>query len=253
MSPKRLFDNKIFRILLAAVFWTAAWQFCAWRVGIELLLPRPLTALRALFAAVQEPGFWATVLLSLWRVFAGFAVGVAVGALLAVLTSASRLCDAIFAPAIRMIRAVPVASFIILALIWLKSTILPAFIAGLIVLPVVWANLCEGIRQTDQGLLELARVYRFGRLKTLRLVYLPSVAPYFQSACVTALGLAWKSGIAAEVLCQPRTAIGTQLYYAKIYLETERLFAWTIVVIVLSLLVETALRALLRRMGGGRA
>ena len=249
---KQVLSNKAIRILLAAVFWTAAWQFAAWRVGIELLLPHPLTALRALWAALQETDFWLIVLKSLVRVFGGFLVGLAIGAVLAVLTTVSRLCDAIFAPAIRMIRAVPVASFIILALIWLESTILPAFIAGLIVLPVVWSNLCEGIRQTSPELLELARVYRFGRIKTLRRIYIPSVAPYFQSASVTALGLAWKSGIAAEVLCQPREAIGTQLYYAKIYLETERLFAWTIVVIALSFLVEVVLTRLLRWMGGGR-
>ncbi len=247
----KILENKVFRTLLAAAFWVAVWQLAALSVGKELLLPKPLTALRALWSALREAGFWATVGLSLLRVFCGFLAGALVGMLLAVLTSWSRLCAVIFEPAIKMIRAVPVASFIILALIWLKSTVLPAFIAALIVLPVVWSNLCEGIRQTDRNLLEVAAVYRFGRLKTFRQVYLPSVAPYFQSACVTSLGLAWKSGIAAEVLCQPRKAIGTQLYYAKIYLNTDSLFAWTVVVILLSMLVEGALAWVLKRMGGG--
>lgn len=246
----RLLDYKIIRILLAAVFWIAAWQAAACAVGKELLLPRPITAARALVAAVRDTGFWGIVLRSLLRVFLGFAAGALLGVVLAVLSCWSKLCDTIFAPAIRMIRAVPVASFIILALIWLHSTILPAVIAGLIVLPVVWSNLCTGIRETDVQLLELAKVFRFGAFGTLRQVYLPSVAPYFQSACITSLGLAWKSGIAAEVLCQPRFAIGTQLYYAKIYFNTDSLFAWTVVVIVLSLLVEGALAKLLKRMGG---
>lgn len=248
----RLLDYKIIRILLAAVFWIAAWQAAALAVGKELLLPRPSIAAQALLEAVRDAGFWGIVLRSLLRVFLGFAAGVLLGAVLAVLSCWSKLCDTVFAPAIQMIRAVPVASFIILALIWLESTVLPAVIAGLIVLPVVWSNLCTGIRQTDVQLLEVAKIYKFGAWGTLRQVYLPSVAPYFQSACITSLGLAWKSGIAAEVLCQPRFAIGTQLYYAKVYFETPQLFAWTVVVIVLSLLVEGALAKMLKGMGGRR-
>jgi len=249
----RLLNYKIVRILLAAIFWIAAWQAASLAVGKELLLPRPVTVAHALAAAIRDTAFWGIVLRSLLRVFLGFAAGVLLGVVLAVLSCCSKLCDTIFAPAIQMIRAVPVASFIILALLWLKSTILPAVIAGMIVLPVVWSNLCTGIRQTDVQLLEVAKVFRFGAWGTLRQVYLPSVAPYFQSACITSLGLAWKSGIAAEVLCQPKFAIGTQLYFAKVYFETPDLFAWTVVVIVLSLLVEGALAKVLKKMGGRRA
>lgn len=246
----RLLDYKIIRILLAAIFWIAAWQAIAMSVGKELLLPGPMIAARALAAAIRDTAFWGIVLRSLLRVFLGFAAGVLLGAVLAVLSCCSKLCDTIVAPAIQMIRAVPVASFIILAQLWLHSTILPAVIAGMIVLPVVWSNLCTGIRQTDAQLLEVAKVFRFGAWGTLRQVYLPSVAPYFQAACLTSLGLAWKSGIAAEVLGQPKLAIGTQLYYAKVYFETPELFAWTVVVIVLSLLVESAMTRVLKRMGG---
>ena len=246
----KLLKNQLIRFLLAAIFWIAVWQIAALSVGTELLLPRPLTALQALLEAVRDTSFWSIVLRSIVRVFFGFMAGVLIGMIFAVLTSCSRICDVLLSPAIRMIRAVPVASFIILALIWLKSTILPAFIAALIVLPTVWGNLCEGIRQTNTQLLEVARIYRFGRAKTIRYVYVPSVAPYFQSACLTSLGLAWKSGIAAEVLCQPRMAIGTQLYYSKIYLNTDSLFAWTVVVIVLSFLLEVLVRKLLKRIGG---
>ena len=69
----------------------------------------------------------------------------------------------------------------------------------------------------------------------------------------TAIGLAWKSGVAAEVLCLPKAAIGTQVYYSKIYLETPSLFAWTAVVIVLSMLLERIVRRLLGVKGGRKA
>ena len=139
------------------------------------------------------------------------------------------------------------ASFILLVILWAPTGQVPVVVSALMVLPVVWGNVSRGITQTDPLLLEAARAYRFGRWKRVRLVYLPSVLPYFASGCHTALGLAWKSGVAAEVLCVPRLAIGTQVYYSKIYLETPALFAWTAVVLVLSFALEGLLGALLSR------
>jgi len=204
-----------------------------------------------LAALAARPSFWRTAAVSLGRIFGGFALGAAVGTLLAVITSALSWADWLFRPMVKVIRAVPVASFIVLVLLWASTGRVPAIVSGLMVLPVLWGNVCKGISQTDGQLLEAARAYRFGRWKTLRLVYVPSVLPYFASGCATGLGLAWKAGVAAEVLCQPRLAIGTQVYRAKITLETPDLFAWTAVVIVLSFLLEYALGLLFRRLGRG--
>ncbi len=115
------------------------------------------------------------------------------------------------------------------------------------VMPVVWANVRQGIDSASGQLLEMARVYRFGRAKTLKLIYAPAGYPYFRAACVTSLGLAWKSGIAAEVLCQPRFALGSGLYFSKLHLETAQLFAWTAVIIILSMLLERLLTRLVKR------
>jgi NitT/TauT family transport system permease protein len=106
------------------------------------------------------------------------------------------------------------------------------------VIPIVWGSLCTAITETDKDLLEMAKLYRFGTTKTIRLIYVPSALPLFKSACNTSIGLSWKSGIAAEVLCLPRFSVGTYLYYSKIYLETPSLFAWTAVVIILSFALE---------------
>ena len=154
-------------------------------------------------------------------------------------------------PAVRVIRATPVASFILLVILWFPTGQVPVVVSALMVLPVVWGNVKRGVAQTNPLLLEAARVYRFGRWKTVRLVYIPSVLPYFASGCHTALGLAWKAGVAAEVLCVPRLAIGTQVYFSKIYLETPALFAWTLVVLALSFLLEQGLGALLGRLEKG--
>ena len=99
---------------------------------------------------------------------------------------------------------------------------------------VVWGNVEKGIRATDPQLLEMARTYRFSPPKTLRRVWIPSVMPYFMAACTTGLGFAWKSGIAAEVICRPAQSIGKYLQDAKLTLETPDVFAWTLVIVLLS-------------------
>lgn len=250
--------KKLHRVLLPPVFWLGVWQLAAFLVelsvegrGNELLLPYPLSVARSLLRLGGTPAFWETAAASLGRILAGLAAGVLAGAVLAVLTCASRWCDRLLAPAIRVIRATPVASFILLVLLWTGRNSVPTVIAVLMVLPVVWANLVKGIQSTDPKLLELAKAYRFSRLKTVRLVYLPALRPYFSAALTTSMGLAWKSGAAAEVLCLPKRAIGTQIYNSKLYLEIPDLFAWTVVVVALSMILEKLLGFAMERWNGG--
>ncbi len=229
------------RTAAAMLFWIAVWQCAAFFVGKEVLIPSPVRVVRRLWELAGQEAFWTMAGASLWRVLLGFAAALAAGILLAVLTAASRICRALLQPLVSVIRATPVASFIILALVWLQSARVPVFISFLTVVPIVWANVESGILQTDQKLLEMAKLYRFSRWKTLRHVYIPSVQPYFLSAFTTGLGFAWKSGIAAEVIANTRNSVGGQIYNAKIYLETPDLFAWTLVVIALSMLLEKLL------------
>lgn len=251
MTRSTICLKRFLRTAAAAAFWLALWQAAALCAGRELILPSPLTVLRRLGALAGTGEFWLTAALSLGRILLGLAWGAAAGCALAALTSTLRWADTLLSPAIRMVRATPVASFILLVLLWTARGAVPVVISGLMVLPVVWDNVSRGVRQCDPKLLELARAYRFSRWKTARLVLLPAVRPYFFSALTNGAGLAWKSGVAAEVLCLPRPSIGTQIYHSKLYLETPDLFAWTLTVILLSLLLERLVRLLLRRGGEG--
>ena len=250
--------KKLIYTLLPPAFWLGAWQLCAFLVdchvqgrGNELLLPYPAAVLAALVRLAGTSAFWGTVAATLGRILAGMVLGTALGGLLAALTFLSPWADRLLSPAIRVIRATPVVSFILLILLWMGRDRVPVVISALMVLPVVWGNLSRGLGETDPQLLELARAYRFSLFKTIKLIYLPSLRPYFLSAVTTSMGLAWKSGVAAEVLCLPRPSIGTQIYNAKLYLEVPDLFAWTVVVVALSLALEKLLRALLRSRKGG--
>ena len=155
-----------------------------------------------------------------------------------------------------MIKATPVASFIILSLVWLGTAAVPIFMAFLMVLPIIWANVMQGIHGVDREYLEMARIFAMSRGKRLMKIYIPCVLPYFIAGCRSALGIAWKAGIAAEVLATPAGSIGKNLYEAKIYLNTADVFAWTAVVVIMSLVIEKLFLRILhlatRRWQGGQ-
>jgi len=164
-----------------------------------------------------------------------------------VVTSVSSLADMLTAPAMTAIQATPVASFAILVLIWLNRDFVPVLICMLMVLPVIWNSVSAGIRMTDPQLLEMAKVYRLSFMLRLRRIWVPSVLPYFRAACINALGLGWKAGIAAEVLTVPKLSIGRMISEGKLYVMTEDMFAWTLTVVILSILLQKWMLRLLNR------
>lgn len=230
-------DKKGVRLWAAAV-WLAVWEAVSVLIGHEILLASPLRVLARLFELGVTAEYWQSVMFSLFRIAGGFLLALACGCAMGVLASRFTRFRELLAPAMATIKATPVASFIILVLIWLPSRGLSVFISFLMVLPVIYTNVCTGIECTDSRLLEMARVFRVPRARVWRVVYLSQAMPHIRSACSVALGLSWKAGIAAEVIGIPRGSIGERLYSAKIYLETPDLFAWTLTVILASLLFE---------------
>ena len=241
--------------LWAAAFWLLVWEgaslaLAATTGGRMLLLASPVQALGRLLALAGTAAFWQAVAFSSLRILGGFLLACALAAVLAPLAARFQWIRDLLSPLVAVVKAVPVVSFIILALIWFSSRSLSVLISFLIVLPVLYTNLLSGIRAADPQLLEMARVFRVPALRGIRYVYLPQVLPYFRSACGSALGLCWKSGIAAEVIGVPDFSIGANLYEAKIYLDTASLFAWTLAIILIASCFEKILLRLMTAAGG---
>lgn len=235
------------RYALIALVWIGIWlllAFLAKREGNELIFPSPVDVLGRFFEFCGTAEFYKTVFYSLLRVLIGNIAAILLGVVLAILTSRFGFFGDFIRPMMTVIKSTPVASFIILALVLMSRSLLPVFIVFLIVLPVVWANVHEGITSTDKKLKEVATVFGISFGKCLSSLYIPTVAPYFRSALLSSVGLAWKAGIAAEVLAAPSASIGKKLFESKQYLETVDLFAWTLAVIIMSLLVESAALAI---------
>ena len=234
-------------VIIGLVVLIAIWWIIAALIGSALILPSPPEVLARLFELAGTGEFWLITGSSLLRILIGFACGMIVGVLLAVGMHWNRVLRTIFFPVIHIVRATPVVSFIIIALIFIQTPFLPSFISFLMVLPVAWQNIETGLSNVDQKLLEMADLFQMGRWRKIRYIYVDSLKPYFLSAASSCMGLAWKSGVTAEVIAAPVLAIGRQLDEAKVYLQTTDLFAWTITLIVISLILETLIKWVIQK------
>ncbi|MBQ3202586.1 MAG: ABC transporter permease subunit [Clostridia bacterium] len=244
--------DKLLRFLRAVAivaFWLGIWAGGCYLANRTLFwpLPYPWDVAKSLWRLMGETVFWSAVGTSLLRVITGFALALVVGVVLAMLTARFAVLHALFSPILSAVKAAPVASFIFVAFLWIRAERMPAFIAFLMVIPLVWENVRQGILHTDRKLLEMAQVFRLSRGERLRYVRLPAVKPYLQAAVTTGFGFAWKAGVAAEILCWPADSIGYHIAAAKTTLETADVFAWTAVVVVLSVVLERLLRRVINR------
>ena len=200
-----------------------------------LLLPSPLDALARLGELVMTVPFWRAVGRSSLRILSGFLIGSVLGIALAAPSAAWKPFRAWMAPAVAAVKAVPVASFTILALVWLDSRSLAVFIAALMSFPAVYLGVLEGVERTDPKLLEVADAFHVPFRRRVWAVYLPQTLPSFRTAASLSMGLCWKAGAAAEVIGLPSGSLGERLYTSKIYFLTADLFAWTAVIVLLSM------------------
>lgn len=223
-----------------AIFWLAVWQLAYVIIQKDIYLPSPVDVFVKLQELILLKTFWISTAYTMYRVAVGLFLSILLGVVLGFLASVNRLVFDLLFPAVSAIKSTPVMSFIIIALIWFSSTNVPIFICFLMCFPIIYTNVIEGIRNVDGKLLEMATMFRVRKMTIIKNIYIPSIKPYILAASLTALGLGWKVSVAAEVLSHPRFAIGSNLYSAKVYLDSAELFAWTIVVILLSLFLESA-------------
>jgi len=234
-------------VLAGAAVWLVLWQIVAMVVNQAIVVASPIQVLQALARLATTAPFWATAWTSFWHIGAGFGLAIVLGSALAWAASWHPFADALISPPIRATRSVPVVSFIILLLIWGGSSWLSTIVSCLMVLPVAFDNIGVGLRHIPTELREMTWVFKVPRWRSFRAVTAPALAPYLVAACQVGIGLAWKSGVSAEVIGLPSGTIGERLNMAKLYLATGDLFAWTVVIVALGLGTEKLVLWLLAR------
>ena len=240
MKASTIWDKRWRRWLAAAIFWLGVWQAASLALP-KLLFAGPAQTVQSLFSMIESADFWLSIGCSIGKIAGGFVLAFVLGCLLAILAHRAALARVLLEPAVQIMKSVPVACFVVVALIWVRSAWISVLTAFFVVFPVVYINLQQGLSDVDAKMLEMARVFGLSGGKRFRAVYLPAVVPYVLSACRVSVGMALKAGVAGEIIGLPRWSIGEQLYLSKLYLNTADLFAWSLTIIALSLLLEKLL------------
>lgn len=224
--------------MLAVLLALAVWQLAAMGMNNQLLLVGPAEVMIRLAELIRTGEFWQAIGFTFTRITGGFFLAFLLAVLLAALSCRYPLLETLVHPYMVAVQTVPVASFIVIALLWLSGRKLSVFISFLMVLPVLYANLLRGLQEADGKLLEMAQVFHMPLLRRVQCIYIPAVRPYLLSACQVALGLCWKAGVAAEVIGVCSGSVGGMLYEAKVFLEIRDLFAWTVTLVAVSVCFE---------------
>lgn len=236
--------KKVGAALLALTFW----EIAALLIHQRILLVTPVAVARRLCTIWRVEGFARAIWFSFYHIAGGFLLGLILGCLLAYLAAKHPVVETLLWPWMATIKSVPVASFVVICLIWLSAQNLSVFISFLIVIPIIYQNVLEGLRAENREMQEVATVFQLPWRKRFRYIELPKLRPFLLSACRVTTGMAWKAGIAAEIIGVPNGSIGKMLYTAKIYLDTDDLLAWTVIIVVISVVAEKVFLAGLSRL-----
>jgi len=235
-----------FKSIIILMFWLLVWQVAAMIVARSIFLPTPKESLIALFEILPTKNFWIDIGATFLRVLMGLSISLVSGIILALICNASRVVYDIIRPVMSLIKTVPVMSLILLFLVFAKSGYVPVIVCTMVCLPIAFINILEGLRNVDQKLIEMGKVFELKPKKIFSKIVMPQVRPYVNTAIMLSVGFSWKTVVTTEVLSIPASSIGYNLYISKTYLDTPMLFAWTIAIIVISVIVEKLVRVLFK-------
>ena len=238
--------HKALQNLGVLLFWLIVWQVVAMIVNNPILFVTPFQMVKTLLNLLQQFEVWVSIFKTCSSVVLGFLLAFVGGFILTYLSYKHLIIQHFIAPIIATFKAIPVASFIVIVLVWSSSAQLSLIISTLIGLPLVYTILLEGFNTIDVKLFEMANVFNVSSLKQFKHITLSEIAPFLYSGVQVTLGYCFKSGIAAEVIGLPLHSLGAGLYQAKVYFATDELFAYTALIIGLSYLLEKTMVALVR-------
>ena len=244
-------EKRIWKKLSIILLWILIWQLLAIIVGKEVLFASPINVIKCLLELLRDPLFIKDIFNSLYHILLGFTVSLILALILSFISIRIPIVYSFLSPFFTFIKSTPVAAFILMAFLVFGSQGLSSFICFLMALPILYTNLTDGLLSVPKPMMDAARVYNMPDNSKWRYIYLPHSVPFFLSGCSVSLGLAWKSGIAAEVIGITRHSLGEHLYDAKLYLDTPQVFAVTIVIVFLSWtcekLIMYALKAICKK------
>ena len=237
MIDKLLF-NKHLKNIFAIFFWIGVWQIAFWLLKRPEIIPAPFSSFCKLLEIVLSMNFFAIICTSTLRVFTAFFMGMILGILFAIFDIKIKLFSLIFKPLFVVMKIVPVPAFILILTALVNSSLIPIVISFLMVFPLAFSNISEGIYNIDKKMLEVAYIFNFSKKDTLKYIYWPQIKPYFFTTCKTGIGYSFKATISAEIMAKVSLSIGNNVVLSKQSFDIEGLFAWVIIMVLIGFILE---------------
>lgn len=233
------------RVALALAL-IAIWALVASRMP-AFVLPGPLKVWAAMQSLFVTPTFLHDVGMTLYRVVVGFLLATVVGTPLGLALGSNRTLASFFEPLLSVTNTVSSAIWAVFAIIWFGiSNATTIFVVFMTAMPLILTNVWQGSKNVDKQHIDLARSFRMSRMQILRKIYLPTILPYFFSGARLAFGFGWRVSLVAETL-GASDGIGYRLRQAADLVQTDQVFAWTLMLVLLMLTIESGLLKPLER------
>ncbi len=214
------------------------WWIASIVIDETFILPSPKMAFATLVDMMGDRIFWLSVGRTLFRSLRSFVYAVATAIPLAILARLVSTAERFLDPIISVLRSIPTMAIILITVLWLSESSAPVLIAYLITFPMLYSAFLTAMKNVDYRLIEMAKAYRVPIATRLYKLYIPAVTPDYLMAMKSSISLSLKVTIASEVLAQARVSIGNSMQGAMANFNIVTLFAWTIVAIVFSYLLE---------------
>lgn len=228
----KLKNKSAFLLLFCVII--ILWKILSVFVGKEVIVPSPESTFHKMVQIIMGKDFFVIVLSTIIRTLVSFFLSLVLALILGLLSFISKRVSFVVDPIVSIIRSTPTMAIIILALIWLGGEKSPIFIGFIVVFPILYSNVVEGFNNIDVNLIEMAKIYDVSKKEIVTNIYIPSIRNYLLAGINAALGLNFKVMISAEVMGQPKYAMGTNLFIQKINLEMSGVFAWAIILILIA-------------------
>ena len=215
-----------------------------WAASLSLpvyIMPSPARVFSRIIELTTSGDLPYNLIVTLGRVLAGFTIAVIIGVPGGILLGSNRRLGAFFEPILPVMNTVSSAIWAIFAIIWFGlSPLTPIFVVLMTALPLIITNVWQGTQAVNAEFVELAQALRLSRAKTLIKIYVPSILPYFFSGARLAFSFGWRVSLVAETL-GASSGVGYRLRQASDLIQTDQVFAWTIVQITIMLVIEIGL------------
>ncbi len=240
---KKLLVNLIYS-LAVILFVLLIWYIACWWINVDLILPTPYQAFFNLFQYLKMKEFWVSLGYTYLRCLESFIIAFIIAITFSLLSYAFKTFEKIINPFMAVIRAIPTMSIILILIIIISPKLTPIIVSGIVICPTLYQTFLSGFKQIDYKLIEMANVYNVKKIDQIKNLYIPFMKPIIIDNSATTFSLNIKLVIAAEALALTRNSIGKLMQYAKINLEVEKLFALTIIAIILSYISEAIMKIL---------